>query len=357
MPSWLEPLARNAAASSAAAEAEAKEQLKHHHDLLEEPDLAITEISAVPESANAAVAAPTFGTRLLSEESDNFATTTGSSSKKGLVIGIAAGLLLLIGGGAWYMRQTAGGPQAPVSAPVPSTVAENVNSAPTAQASSAAAPSQSNPANTITTTAAVPVATGATSSPNASSSGGASTSPEPLNASLKTKDVATNAVSASPVPTAHAKKPKLGEVNLSAPIVNSAVGGQPTGAEGLNLEASGQPTPAGNLSSGLVSNSKQPVAPVVPLPIGGDVRVARLISSVPPVYPVIARSQRLAGNVQIDALVDVTGRVTSMKIVSGPPLLQKSAMDALSHWKYEPAQLNGQPMATHLTVTIQFKVQ
>lgn len=323
---------------------------------MEEPDLAITEISAVPEAANAAVAAPTFGTRLLSEESDNFATTTGSSSKKGLVIGIAAGLLLLIGGGAWYMRQTAGGPQAPVSAPVPNTVAENVNSASAAQASSTTAPFQSNP-NTITTTAAVPVATGGTSSPTASSSGSASASPEPLNASLKTKDVATNAVSASPIPAAHAKKPKLGEVNLSAPIVNSAVGGQPTGAEGLNFEASGQPTPAGNLSSGLVSNAKQPVAPVVPLPVGGDVKVARLISSVPPVYPVIARSQRLAGNVQIDALVDVTGRVTSMKIVSGPPLLQKSAMDALSHWKYEPAQLNGQPMATHLTVTIQFKVQ
>ncbi|MEQ1353194.1 MAG: TonB family protein [Candidatus Acidiferrum sp.] len=357
MPSWLEPLARNAAASSAAAEAEAKEQLKHHHDVLEEPDLAITEISAVPEAANAAVAAPTFGTRLLSEESDNFATTTGSSSKKGLVIGIAAGLLLLIGGGAWYMRQTAGGPQAPVSAPAPNTVAENVNSAPTAQASSATAPSQSNPANTITTTAAVPVATGATSSPTASSSGSASTSPEPLNASLKTKDVATNVVSAARVPAPQPKKPKLGEVNLSAPIVNSAAGGQPTASEGLNLEASSQPAPAGNLSSGLVSNSKQPVAPVVPLPVGGDVKVARLISSVPPVYPVIARSQRLAGNVQIDALVDVTGRVTSMKIVSGPPLLQKSAMDALSHWKYEPAQLNGQPMATHLTVTIQFKVQ
>ena len=33
---------------------------------------------------------------------------------------------------------------------------------------------------------------------------------------------------------------------------------------------------------------------------------------------------------QIDALVDTTGRVTGMKIVSGPPLLQKSAMDALA---------------------------
>lgn len=353
MPSWLEPLARNAAASSAAAEAEAKEQLKHQRDVLEEPDLAITEISAVPEAANAAVAAPSFGSRLLTDESDILATTTGSSSKKGLIIGIAAGLLLLIGGGAWYMRQTAGVPLAPASSPAPNTVAENVSSAPSAQPSSASVPSQSNPAGTITTAAAVPAATGAT----AASSGNSSSLPEPVNASLKTKDVAPNGVSAARVPAPQPKKPKLGEVNLSAPIVNSAAGAQPTPAEGLNLEASSQPGATGNLSSGLVSNSKQPVAPVVPLPVGGDVKIARLISSVPPVYPVIARSQRIAGNVQIDALVDATGRVTSMKIVSGPPLLQKSAMDALSHWKYQPAQLDGNPVATHLTVTIQFKLQ
>lgn len=358
MPSWLEPLARNAAASSAAAEAEAKEQLKHHHDALEAPDLAITEISAIPEAASATVAAPSFGSRLLSEESDTFSTSTGSSSKKGLIIGIAAGLLLLIGGGAWYMRQTAGGSPAPVSTPAQNTVAENVNSAQTAQPSAVSTLSQSNPAGTITTTPVPAPSTSASTSASAvNASGSASSSPEPVNASMKTKDVATNVVSAAPASAPHAKKPKLGEVNLSAPTVNSPVGAQPAPAEGLNLEASSQATPAGNLSSGLVSNSKQPVAPVVPLPIGGDVKVARLISSIAPVYPVIARSQRVTGNVQIDALVDVTGHVTSMKIVSGPPLLQKSAMDALSHWKYEPAQLNGQPVATHLTVTIQFKVQ
>jgi TonB family protein len=358
MPSWLEPLARNAAASSAAAETEAKEQLKHRHDALEAPDLAITEISAIPEAANVAVAAPSFGSRLLSEESDTLSISTGSSSKKGITIGIAAGLLLLIGGGAWYMRQTAGGPQAPVSAPAQNTVAENVNSAQTAQPSAVPAPSQANPADTITTAAVPTPSTSARTGASAvNASGSASSSPEPINASLKTKDVASNVVSAVPAPTAHAKKPKLGEVNLSAPTVNSPAGAQPTPAEGLNLDASSQTGSTGNLSSGLVSNSKQPVAPVVPLPIGGDVKVARLISSIPPVYPVIARSQRIAGNVQIDALVDATGRVTSMKIVSGPPLLQKSAMDALSHWKYEPAQLNGQVVATHLTVTIQFKVQ
>jgi TonB family protein len=361
MPSWLEPLARNAAASSAAAEADAKEQLKHHHDVLEQPDLAITEISAVPEAANTAVAAPSFGSRLLTDEFDTLSTNTGSSSKKGLVIGIAAGLLLLIGGGAWYMRQTAGGPQAQVAAPAQNTVAENSNALQTSQASQVSVPTQSNPSSAATSVAAA-AGTAVASSGNAS--GSASSLPEPVNASLKTKDVVTNvAANAAPgvAPGAsapRAKKPKLGEVNLSAPIVNSATGGQTMAEEGLNLEASNQVGSAGNLSSGLsVSNVKQPVAPPVPLPVGGDVKAARLISSVPPSYPAIAKSQRVGGNVKIDAVVDATGRVTGMTIVSGPTLLQQSAMEALRHWKYEPAQLDGKAVATHLTVTIQFKLQ
>jgi TonB family protein len=362
MPSWLEPLARSAAASSAAAEADAKEQLKHHHDGLEEPDLAITEISAVPESANAAVPAPSFGSRLLTDEFDTLSTNNGSSSKKGLVIGIAAGLLLLIGGGAWYMRQTAGGPPADLSTSAQNTVAENAGSLQTTQSPQVSAPSPSNPSGTITTAAPVPATTGTTGASSANGSVGVSGSPsslpEPLNASLKSRDVATNVASATPAPASRAKKPTLGEVNLSAPIVNSPAAAQATPEEGLNLEGPSQVPATPGLSSGVLgSRSKQPVAPTIPLPIGGDVKAARLISSVPPVYPVIARSQRLGGNVQIDALVDATGNVTSMKVVSGPPLLQKSAMDALSHWKYEPAQLNGEPVAMHLTVTIGFKLQ
>jgi TonB family protein len=362
MPSWLEPLARNAAASSAAAETDAKEQLKHQHDSLEEPDLAITEISAVPESANAAVPAPSFGSRLLTDESDTLSNSSGSSSKKGLILGIAAGLLLLIGGGAWYMRQTAGGPPADLSTPAQNTVAENAGSLQSAQSPQVSAPSPSNPSGTITTAAPVPATTGTTGASSANGSGGVSGSPsslpEPVNASLKTRDVATNVASAAPAPASRAKKPILGEVNLSAPIVNSPAAAQTTPEEGLNLEGSSQLPATAGLSSGVLgSRSKQPVPPTIPLPIGGDVKAARLISSVPPVYPEIARSQRLGGNVQIDALVDTTGHVTSMKVVSGPPLLQKSAMDALSHWRYEPAQLNGEPEATHLTVTIGFKLQ
>jgi len=78
---------------------------------------------------------------------------------------------------------------------------------------------------------------------------------------------------------------------------------------------------------------------------------------VPPSYPVLAKSQHISGDVRVDALIDANGRVTTMKVVSGPTLLHQAAMDALRQWKYQPATLNGNTVPMHLTVTIQFRLQ
>jgi protein TonB len=87
------------------------------------------------------------------------------------------------------------------------------------------------------------------------------------------------------------------------------------------------------------------------------VRSARLISSIPPAYPAVAKSRRVGGDVKIDAFVDANGQVTNVKAVSGSPLLQQAAMDAVRLWKYEPAQLDGKPVSMHVTVTVQFHLQ
>ena len=97
--------------------------------------------------------------------------------------------------------------------------------------------------------------------------------------------------------------------------------------------------------------------PAAPIPVGGEVKQAVLISSVPPAYPQMARTQRVGGDVKIDALIDEHGRVTSMKVVSGPIMLHQAAQDALRQWKYRPAMLNGEAVSMHLLVTIQFKLQ
>ncbi len=71
----------------------------------------------------------------------------------------------------------------------------------------------------------------------------------------------------------------------------------------------------------------------------------------------MAKAQHVSGNVTVDALIDANGRVTTMKVVSGPSLLQQAAMDALKQWKYQPAMLDGKAVPMHLSVTIQFHLQ
>jgi TonB family protein len=90
--------------------------------------------------------------------------------------------------------------------------------------------------------------------------------------------------------------------------------------------------------------------------VGGMVQEARLIRSVPPVYPALARSTRVSGDVLVDALIDAAGHVTSAKVISGPVLLQQAAIDTVRQWKYEPARLDGQAVAMHLSVTVRFRL-
>jgi protein TonB len=71
----------------------------------------------------------------------------------------------------------------------------------------------------------------------------------------------------------------------------------------------------------------------------------------------LAKNQHLEGDVRVDAVIDVNGRVTATKAVSGPVLLQQAAVDALRQWKYRPATLNGKPVPMHLSVTIRFRVR
>jgi TonB family protein len=156
------------------------------------------------------------------------------------------------------------------------------------------------------------------------------------------------------------RKPGLGEVHLASPKINRGPVSQDNAAADPGLALNGQqPAGSGDSMGGelVVGSVKQPAAPVEPLPVGGDVRPAKLLSSVPPVYSSLARTQHVTGDVKIDALIDANGRVTSTKVISGPTLLHQAAIDALHQWKYQPATLDGKPVPMHLNVTLQFRLQ
>jgi TonB family protein len=118
---------------------------------------------------------------------------------------------------------------------------------------------------------------------------------------------------------------------------------------------SGAASPNGELQGiGANSDVTPPPPPAAPVRIGGAVQAPKLVSTILPVYPAIARTNGVEGSVVIEASVGTNGSVVSTKVISGPPILRQAALDALRRWKYQPATLNGEPVAVQITVTLQF---
>jgi protein TonB len=82
-----------------------------------------------------------------------------------------------------------------------------------------------------------------------------------------------------------------------------------------------------------------------------------VVLSSAPIYPPDARRLQIQGIVVLNVLVDETGKVTEAKIVSGPVFLQQAAMDSVRKWKYQPARLDGQPIAIHINVGVNFSLR
>ena len=88
--------------------------------------------------------------------------------------------------------------------------------------------------------------------------------------------------------------------------------------------------------------------------IGGQIRPPIRIKEVAPLYPAIARSARVQGDVVIEATIDEGGKVADARVVKSVPLLDQAALDAVRQWEYQPSLLNGVPTAVVTTVTVKF---
>ena len=143
----------------------------------------------------------------------------------------------------------------------------------------------------------------------------------------------------------------LGAPHASAPATSDS----PQGSTALVEPAlpGSVPVPADSPLQALSSpNIPAPVEQA--LPKGGDVQPARLVRAAAPLYPRLAKSLHVAGDVTLDALIDESGDVRDVKVLDGDVLLREAAKQAIRQWKYEPARLDGRPTAMHLTVTIKF---
>jgi len=284
--------------------------------------------------------------------------STQSKGKHGAAIALsAAALIALAAGTAYYFQwvplgtKSAAKPAATVPAPaeVPVTaVTPQTNLIP--QGLNPA--SSSLPANSATvppaTTAAVagapsPKVNAATPAPLRSSKSAPEAPPAaaPVTANPPSK-VPDMFVALNAHPTSRTYSSDSGAAEAAAPTVDS--GGSDGGLSAI-ASSSVVPPP-----------SEEQEAPVR-IRVGGAIKPPRLLSSVLPVYPAVARETGIEGDVVIDTTIDKTGKVTGMKVVSGNAMLRQAALDALRQWKYEPSKLNGEAVPVQLTVTIKFHRQ
>jgi protein TonB len=84
------------------------------------------------------------------------------------------------------------------------------------------------------------------------------------------------------------------------------------------------------------------------------VEAASLTNKVTPIYPPIAKTAHVSGTVVLHAIISKDGSIQELQYVSGPPLLMKSAMDAVKEWKYKPTMLNGDPVEVDTTIDVVF---
>jgi len=88
-----------------------------------------------------------------------------------------------------------------------------------------------------------------------------------------------------------------------------------------------------------------------------DINRPVLLERVAPEYPRMARLRRVEGSVVVSIVIDRNGRVTQSKIIRSVNVhLDRAALDAVATWRYQPATLNGFPVAVYGIIELSFEL-
>jgi protein TonB len=78
------------------------------------------------------------------------------------------------------------------------------------------------------------------------------------------------------------------------------------------------------------------------------------VTRVQPEYPPLAKQLKVAGIVELEAVVAENGTVDKVNILSGNPILTRPASEALKRWKFTPVVLDGKPAKALAPISITF---
>jgi len=82
-----------------------------------------------------------------------------------------------------------------------------------------------------------------------------------------------------------------------------------------------------------------------------------ILHRVDPFYPDLARRARVQGTVVLMMVVDERGVPMQVRVLDGPVALQDAALQAARQWRFEPAQMDGHPVAASFRLTLNFRLR
>jgi len=94
--------------------------------------------------------------------------------------------------------------------------------------------------------------------------------------------------------------------------------------------------------------------PSGPVRIGGSIKESRKIRHVPPIFPADAVAAGVEGTVVLNAVLGKDGAVRDVAVITGVPVLNDAALNAVRLWVFTPTLLNGVPVEVAMTVTVNF---
>lgn len=99
-----------------------------------------------------------------------------------------------------------------------------------------------------------------------------------------------------------------------------------------------------------------PAAKPQRVPVSSGVIAGLLLTPFHPVYPAIAKATHTEGTVIVEAMISKTGTIEGLRVVSGPEMLRRAALDAIQGAQYQPYKLNGEATEVATTITVNFRM-
>jgi protein TonB len=179
--------------------------------------------------------------------------------------------------------------------------------------------------------------------------------PPEIKAAPRTANRAPHQVFAMPLTAPTSVPSHLGSmVDIGAPPTDYV----PSGLAGPSTLAGFVPElPARGVLPAPPTPKSVPAPKAGPIRVGTGVQSAKLIFGPKPHFSSLAIAARIQGTVKLQAVIAVDGTIQNLRLMSGPPLLAGSALDAVKQWRYQPTLVNGVPVEVITEIDVVFTLK